>query len=75
MKLKEWQFEKNLSATDMSIIVTKREKRLGDEGKETLFFRSGVQIRDNKFDNFKKRKTSKILMDMASPNAGKSCSI
>jgi hypothetical protein len=71
MKIKEWHLKKNLSADCMSILVTKQEKRLRDEGKETEFFHQGIQIKEEKFDNFKRRRTSKDLLDVMTPSAGK----
>jgi len=71
MKIKEWQLKKNLSADCMSILVYKRQKRLRDEGKETEFFHQGIQIKNERFDNFKRRRTSKELVDVTTPSAGK----
>jgi len=68
MKLKEWNFDKHLSQTDMAVIVSKGEKRTREEGKETLFFHGGLQIRPEKLENFKRRK---ILTSVPSPSARK----
>jgi len=69
MKLKEWNFEKHLSKTDMAVIVAKSEKRLREEGKQTAFFHGGSQITLEKLENFKRRKT---LTSASSPSACKS---
>ncbi|CZS88445.1 uncharacterized protein RCO7_04370 [Rhynchosporium graminicola] len=58
MKLKEWRFEKNLSKHDMEIIVAKARKRSRDESKNTIFFYGATQIRPERIENFKKRKTA-----------------
>lgn len=68
-KLKEWKFEKNIAAADMSILVAMAEKRKRDEGKETRFFHSGAEIKSEKFENFKKRRMNKS-MDLLSPTVG-----
>lgn len=57
MKLKEWRFEKNLSKHDMEIIVAKARKRARDESKDTVFFYGNTQVRPERIENFKKRKT------------------
>jgi len=72
-KLKEWNFEKHLTSTDLKILVAKNLKRSRDEKKETGFFHNGREIRPEKFKNFKKRKISKLI-DSPSPSAGKSTS-
>jgi hypothetical protein len=42
----------------MSFIVAKGEKRLRDDRKETVFFRSEVPITSEKIEQFKRRKTT-----------------
>jgi hypothetical protein len=76
-KLKEWGFQKNLPASDMAILVSKREKRLRDDGKDTTFYlKSGlegsdlVEVRVEKLENFKKRKIAHIIQP-SSPSASK----
>jgi hypothetical protein len=69
-KLKEWRFEKNISATDMSIIVAKAEKRVREEGKETVFFHGQSEITRERIEQFKRRKTTKAVEE-ALPSAGK----
>ncbi|KAF8853928.1 hypothetical protein BDZ45DRAFT_748090 [Acephala macrosclerotiorum] len=56
-KLKQWNFEKNLSEKDTKILVAKAEKRAREEGKETEFLHHGVVIPPAKINNFKRRKT------------------
>ena len=68
-KLKEWKFEKNISATDMKVLVAKCGKRKRDEGKDTTFFHLGMEIPSEKLENFKKRKSTKT-MEVVSPIAG-----
>ncbi|KAE9378333.1 hypothetical protein N431DRAFT_399930, partial [Stipitochalara longipes BDJ] len=65
-KLKEWRFDKNISATDMNFLVAKAEKRLHDEGKETVFFSGISQITRERIEQFKRRKISREL-DKVSP--------
>jgi hypothetical protein len=69
-KLKEWRFEKNISGTDMSIIVAKAEKRVREEGKETVFFHVQSEITRERIEQFKRRKTTKAVEE-ALPSAGK----
>jgi hypothetical protein len=56
-KLKEWGYEKHLSKSQMKSIVAKVEKRLRDEGKDTVIFHNGVKMPVEKLENFKRRKT------------------
>lgn len=68
-KLKEWGFDKNIPAQHMQILVAKAEKRARDDGKETVFLHGGSEVRPERFEHFKKRKTMQ-LMEAASPSAG-----
>ncbi len=45
-----------MPASEMQFIVAKGEKRLRDDGKETVFFRNEVEITSKKVKGFKKRK-------------------
>lgn len=67
-KLKDWGFQKNHAAKDIAILISKRAKRLRDDGKETVFFQDGIQIRMGKLENFKRRKTQQTALPI-SPNA------
>jgi hypothetical protein len=71
MKLKEWNFEKYVPASQMRILVAKAEKRAREENKETVFFNGETQIDPQRFSLFKKRKSTKEA-DAASPSAGMS---
>jgi phosphotransacetylase len=68
-KLKEWRFDKYISASDMDIVVAKAAKRSRDEGKETIFFVGEAQILPDRIEQFKRRKTIKNIETM-SPSAG-----
>ncbi|KAH8780621.1 hypothetical protein F5882DRAFT_500542 [Hyaloscypha sp. PMI_1271] len=68
-KLKEWNFDKNISSHDMSIIVAKSDKRARDEGKETVFFHGETQITRQRIEQFKRRKTWKAA-EPVSPGVG-----
>jgi hypothetical protein len=68
-KLKEWNFDKNISSHDMSIIVAKSDKRARDEGKETDFFHGETRIPRQRIEQFKRRKTWKTA-EPVSPSAG-----
>lgn len=69
MKLKEWNFDKHLPMTDMTIIATKASKR-ASEGKETVFYSAGQEMNTEKIENFKKR-IKLHGIEMPSPSAGK----
>jgi Clr5 domain len=76
-KLKEWGFQKNLPARDMAILVSKREKRLQEDEKETVFYlKCGVdgevkvEVKVERLENFKKRQITHGDPPV-SPNAGK----
>jgi len=68
-KLKEWNFDKNISNHDMSIVVAKSNKRARDDGKETVFFHGETQITPQRIEQFKRRKTGKAA-EPVSPGAG-----
>lgn len=67
--MKEWRFEKNISATDLSIIVAKAEKRVREEGKQTVFFHGNSEITRERIEQFKRRKTTKVI-EAGSPSPG-----
>lgn len=69
MQLKDWGFEKYVSASDMRILIAKAEKRAIEENKDTIFFNGGCQIPQEKIDLFKRRKATKKTAP-ASPSAG-----
>jgi hypothetical protein len=54
-KVKEWGFEKNVPSCDMSYMVAKSAKRKA-KGKDTTFYRNGMQVDENKIEQFKKRR-------------------
>lgn len=53
--MKEWGFEKNVPWHDMGFMVAKAEKRKA-EGKDTIFYRGGLQVDENKIEMFKRRR-------------------
>jgi tetratricopeptide (TPR) repeat protein len=53
----------------MSIVVAKSDKRVRDEGKETVFFHGETQITRQRIEQFKRRKTWKAA-EPVSPGAG-----
>jgi hypothetical protein len=67
-KLTEWKFDKNIPATDMNV-VAKAEKRLHEEGKETVFYMGTSQITRERIEQFKRRKVTKEIQAV-SPEAG-----
>jgi hypothetical protein len=69
-KLKEWKFDKNISATDMGVLVAKAGKRMRDEGKMTVFFLGESQITRDRIEQFKRRKLTREIDDV-SAEAGK----
>ncbi len=69
MQLKDWGFEKYVSASDMRILIAKAEKRATEENKDTIFFNGGYQIPQERIDLFKRRKVTKQTAP-ASPSAG-----
>ncbi len=69
MQLKDWGFEKYVSATEMRMLIAKAEKRLIEDNKETIFFKGECQIPQEKIDIFKRRKVTKQTAPV-SPSAG-----
>ncbi|KAN0121948.1 hypothetical protein V8E51_000274 [Hyaloscypha variabilis] len=67
-KLKEWNFDKNISASDMTIVLSKGEKRAREEGKETAIFHGGTPITRERIEQFKRRKTCRKDIEV-SPSA------
>jgi hypothetical protein len=55
-KIKEWKFEKYLSAEEVKFIAVKAETRAKDEGKETTFYKHGVEINQKRIEKSAKRK-------------------
>jgi hypothetical protein len=53
----------------MQILVAKAEKRARDDGKATVFLHGGSEVKPEKFEHFKRRKTTQ-MMEAASPSAG-----
>jgi hypothetical protein len=70
MKVDEWNLKKNIPAKDMGILVAKAKKRERDQGKETVFFHGDSQVAPDRFQHFKRRKTT-VMIDTASPTAGR----
>jgi hypothetical protein len=55
IKLKEWRFEKNVPAKEMSFMAAKARKRELEDGKETVFYRNGVMVDASKVENKKQK--------------------
>ncbi|CZR60770.1 uncharacterized protein PAC_10666 [Phialocephala subalpina] len=73
-KLKEWNFEKNLSQDEMKILVAKAERRSKEANKETIFFHNGNMIPPTKVTNWQRRIAATALTP-ASPSAQTPASI
>jgi hypothetical protein len=67
-QLKNWTFEKNITATEMGFIAAKEESRSREKGKSTTFYSRGTKINPKRIDAFKKR-ISQPVEEM--DNAGK----
>ncbi len=63
MILDSWKFNKNVKTEEMLFVVAKAEKKAGEEGKETVFFYEGVEIKEDKIERFKRRKTYQFRAD------------
>lgn len=50
----------------MSIIVAKAEKRVREEGMETVFIHGQSEIAQGRIEQFKRRKTSKTIREAVS---------
>lgn len=68
MKIKEWNFDKNIPAREMNFMVEKAEKRKLNEGKTTIFLRGGIEVPKEKFDQHKRRK---VVREVTEPIVGK----
>jgi hypothetical protein len=55
IKLKEWKFEKNVPAKEMSFMAAKARKRELEDGKETVFYRNGILVDASKVENKKQK--------------------
>lgn len=69
VKLKEWGFVKNLSASKMQFMVAKSERRQREEGKDTVFFHKGFHIPANKIEAFKRRRN----IEGSDPGSSRAC--
>jgi hypothetical protein len=58
-KIKEWKFEKYLSAEESRFIATKVQAREG-EGKGTTFYKNGMVIDQRRIEKSAKRKREKL---------------
>jgi hypothetical protein len=56
--LKQWGYEKNLPAKDMEALVLISRKRAA-QGKETVFYHGGSEVKKQRLNNFKRRQGSK----------------
>jgi hypothetical protein len=56
----KWGFKKNITTQDMQFIVAKDMKRR-QQGKDTKFLYREVDVSTERIDNFKRRKTGKLL--------------
>jgi hypothetical protein len=54
-QLKNWTFEKNITATEMGFVAAKEEGRSREQGKSTTFYNRSIKINPKKIDAFKKR--------------------
>jgi hypothetical protein len=54
-KIKEWKFEKNLSTEEAKFIATKAKAR-EEQGKDTTFYKHGIEIDQKRIEKFVKRK-------------------
>jgi hypothetical protein len=47
-QLKNWTFEKNITATEMGFVAAKEESRSREQGKSTTFYNRGIKINPKK---------------------------
>ena len=71
IKIKEWGLEKHIKASDMQILLAKRDKRTRDRGVGTVFVVKGVKIEEDRLNRFGKRGFAKSS-DYVSPSTGMS---
>ena len=71
-KIKDWGLERNFKASDMRILVAKKEKRARHRGVETVFCYQGKNIENERIDRFIKREGA-IVGDQPSPSTGTHC--
>jgi endogenous inhibitor of DNA gyrase (YacG/DUF329 family) len=64
IKMKEWKFEKNIPAREMSFMASKAIKRELEAEKETVFYRHGVLVDGSKVDQFKRQKLNMVMEKM-----------
>ncbi|CZR56271.1 uncharacterized protein PAC_06159 [Phialocephala subalpina] len=65
-KLKEWGFEKNIPAKEMSFMAAKSIKRKFEEAKDTIFYRGGTLVDESKVEEFKKRRVGDEYLSVQS---------
>jgi hypothetical protein len=65
-KIKEWKFEKYLTAEEMKFIAAKAETRARERGKGTEFYKHGAKINQKRIEKSAKRKREEFeKMDAA----------
>ena len=69
VKIKEWGLRKYITASDMQILLAKRDKRTRDRGVETVFVVDGVKFAEDRLNRFGKRKLAEPI-DYVSPSSG-----
>jgi hypothetical protein len=60
-KLKEWRFEKNISATGMSIIVAKPEKRVCEEEKRHFSSTGDLRLHERELSKLREGRLARQL--------------
>lgn len=68
-KIKEWGLRKYITASDMQILLAKRDKRTRDRGVGTVFVVDGVEFAEERLNRFGKRKLAEPI-DYVSPSSG-----
>ena len=69
-KIRDWELEKNISASSMRFVISKRNKRAQDDHKETVFYYYNNEIDDERIDRFVRRQAK--TTNLPSPPTGMS---
>jgi hypothetical protein len=68
-KISKWGFSKNMKQSDMMILLAKRNARMLNTRVNTVFYRDGQPILDERLSRFSKRDFVKVKAILSPPKS------
>jgi hypothetical protein len=68
-KISEWGLSKNIRQSDMMILLAKRNARMLNTGLNTVFYKDGQAILDDRLRRFSKRDFVKAKVTLSPPKS------